>query len=80
MSDTYKLEGYDPAIRLALNADRGMPIEIVEWLYDEFYDIVNIMVRDEVGMNSDITLRGGFVRSCYLATKAGVVSWSKSDN
>jgi hypothetical protein len=78
MDDTFmfKPKDYGPAIRLALNLDKGIPTKIEDYYYDEYNEEFVVLLKQRDGLKIDIGLEGSFVRSCHKAVGNGVSSWS----
>ena len=71
----YTPKDYAPAIYLALNHAAG-GMEIHDFVYAEDYDVWVVDCSEGDFHTDRMKLEGGFVRSCYKATKEGVTSWT----
>ncbi len=71
----YTPKDYGPAIYLALNHAAG-GLEIHDFVYVEEYDVWVVDCSEGKYDTDRMKLEGGFVRSCYKATKKGVTSWT----
>lgn len=66
---------YYPAVRLAINANVGPPVEIVGLWYDEWDEVFIIHVKETSGLVYEESLSGKLVFTCYKAVQKGITRW-----